>query len=80
MARDQDEFVVSDQTAQLEQAYITEFLQRRGHTFATLRSLSQPEVDALMKEASVYASARLTEVESRAHYVHDIHHVNDRRG
>jgi hypothetical protein len=80
MHRDQDEFVVTDQTAQLEQAYIAEFLQRRGYTFATLRSLPQPEADALMKEASVYASARLTEVESRAHYVHDIHHVNDRRG
>ncbi|PWT86800.1 MAG: hypothetical protein C5B57_00430 [Blastocatellia bacterium] len=80
MTRDHDEVVVSDQTAQLEQGYITEFLQRRGYTFATLRSLPQSDADALMKEASVYASARLTEVESRAHYVHDIHHAHDRRG
>jgi hypothetical protein len=80
MDRDHHDLVVSDQTAQLEQAYIAEFLQRRGYTFATLRTLAQADVDALMTQASVYASARLTEVESRAHYVHDIHHVNDRRG
>jgi hypothetical protein len=79
MDRDHD-LVVSDQTAQLEQAYMAEFLQLRGYTFATLRSLPQADVDTLMTQASVYASAKLTEVESRAHYVHDIHHVKDRRG
>jgi hypothetical protein len=64
----------SDQTARLEQALITEFLERRGLSRAALLELPEPEVHALMREASAYASARLAEVEARAHYVHELHH------
>jgi hypothetical protein len=32
-----------------------------------------------MREASIYASAKLSEVEARAHYVHDIHDATQRR-
>ena len=69
----------SDQTAQLEQAFIAEFLERRGHTLATLHGLPEEEANELLKEASVYASARLSEVESRAQYVHDIHDASSGR-
>jgi hypothetical protein len=79
MARDPDEPVAVDQTAQLEQALILEFLERKGHTLATLQDLPADELKALMREASLYASGRLTEVESRAHYVHDIHDATHRR-
>lgn len=63
----------ADQTARLEEAFIAEFFERRGLTPAILHAL--PEADALIvrREASAYASAKLAEVESRAHYVHDIH-------
>ena len=64
----------AEQTAKLEQALITEFLERRGFTKAMLEDLPASELHALMKEASAYASARLAEVESRAHYIHDLHH------
>jgi hypothetical protein len=64
----------ADQTAQLEQAFINEFIERRGVTRTTLVELPEDEQHALMKEASAYASARLAEVESRAQYVHDLHH------
>jgi len=64
----------ADQTAQLEQAFINEFIERRGVTRAALIELPEHERHALMKEASAYASARLAEVESRAQYVHDLHH------
>jgi len=64
----------ADQTAQLEQAFINEFIERRGVTRTTLLELPEHERHALMKEASAYASARLAEVESRAQYVHDLHH------
>ena len=64
----------ADQIAQLEEAFITEFLERRGLTRSTLHDLPKAEVHALMKEASAYASARLSEVEARAHYVHELHH------
>jgi hypothetical protein len=63
-----------DQMAQLEQAFISEFLEQRGFTTATLRELPAADVHALMKEASAYASTRLAEVESRAHYVNELHH------
>ncbi len=64
----------SDQTARLEQALITEFLERRGLTREALDGLPDSEVHAILTQASAYASARLAEVESRAHYVHDLHH------
>jgi hypothetical protein len=79
MARDPDEPVAVDQTAQLEQAFILEFLERRGHTPGSVHQLPPAEAMALMKEASLYASSRLTEVESRAQYVHDIHDATHRR-
>jgi len=62
-----------DPLAQLERAFIEEFLQRRGQSLSTVRQLPHDEAMRLMKEASLYASGRLTEVESRSHYVSDMH-------
>jgi hypothetical protein len=59
--------------AQLERALIDEYIRMRGHDPASLRSRVDPEARALLTDASTYAAARLTEVESRAHYVHEIH-------
>jgi len=63
-----------DPLAQLERAFIAEFLERRGYTLSTLHELPEELAHALLKEASIYASGRLTEVESRAHFVDDMHH------
>jgi hypothetical protein len=57
----------------LERSLIDEFLRRRGYDPAHLEQLPDTFRDGLLKEASLYASARLAEVESRAHYVHEIH-------
>jgi hypothetical protein len=59
--------------AQLERAFIEEYLTRRGLSVSKLRALPHDEAVRLMKDASLYASGRLTEVESRAHYVHEMH-------
>jgi hypothetical protein len=64
----------TDQTAPLERALIAEFLERRGLTATTLHELPAGEAHALLAAASAYASARLAEVESRAQYVHELHH------
>jgi len=64
--------LAEDPNAQLERALIEEFLALRGHTASSLEQLPAAEADALLKEACLYASGRLTEVESRAHYVHDV--------
>ena len=66
---------MDDPLAQLELAFIAEFLQGRGYTLSTLHDLPEAEADALLKQASLYASGKLTEVESRAHFVDDMHHT-----
>jgi hypothetical protein len=62
-----------DPQGQLERAFIDEFLRLRGYDRVSLKLLPEQEVMLLMKQASVYASGKLTEVESRAHFVHEIH-------
>jgi len=64
---------VGDPLSELERAFIAEFLQARGHTLETAYALPEAEAHALLQQASVYASCRLTEVESRAHFIEDMH-------
>jgi hypothetical protein len=70
---DDDRPVLHDPLAELERAAIAAYLRSRGHDFDTLRQLPEDQADALLKEASIYASGRLTEVEKRAHYVDELH-------
>lgn len=74
MVPDRDVPARADQTARLEQALIAEFLERRGLTTAMLDAMPENDAHAILRQASAYASARLAEVESRAHYVHELHH------
>jgi hypothetical protein len=74
---DEPDRAIEDPGAQLEQAFIAEFLERMGHSLESLHHLPADEAAVLLKQASQYASGRLTEVESRAHLVHDLHHVKD---
>jgi hypothetical protein len=74
MMPDRDVPPRADQTARLEQALIAEFLERRGITAAMLDAMPESEAHVILRQASAYASARLAEVESRAHYVHELHH------
>lgn len=75
MGIDRSDKAGDDPLAQLERAFITEFLQGRGYGLSTLRDLPATQANALMKEASLYASGRLSEVESRAHLVDELHHT-----
>ena len=59
--------------AQLERALIDEFLIARGHDPLTLDALPEHEREALLKVASLHASARLAEIEVRSHFVEGIH-------
>jgi hypothetical protein len=79
MKHDPDAPIQTDHTATLEQAYIAEYLEQRGLTVESVHQLAEPEAHAVMRDASIYASAKLTEVESRARYVHDIHDASQRR-
>lgn len=64
---------VESPLAQLERAMIDEFVRARGYDPLKLSELSEHERNALLKEASVYASSKLTEVESRSHLIHELH-------
>jgi hypothetical protein len=63
-----------DSRAQLELALISEFLQRHGYSLASLHELPEDQAEAVYRQATLYASGRLSEVESRAHYYDDMHH------
>jgi hypothetical protein len=58
---------------QLERALIDEFVRARGHDPAAVAGLPEHERQELLKEASLFASARLAEVEARSHFVDEIH-------
>ena len=64
---------VGDPFARLEQRLISDYLTALGHDPEALRARGDGEARRLLTQASTYAATRLTEVESRAHYVHDIH-------
>jgi hypothetical protein len=66
--------------APLERMYIEAFLQKRGCTLhcegpplRRICDLPKDEAKKLMTAASSYASTRLAEVETRAHFMEKIH-------
>ena len=59
--------------AHLERAYIEQYLHGLGYTLETVQHLPAEQSKLLMRAASLYASSRLAEVETRAHLVEDIH-------
>jgi hypothetical protein len=64
-----------DPNAQLETALIDEFLLTRGLDRRRLRDLPEAQATQVRTEASAYATARLTELETRAHFMHEIHGI-----
>jgi hypothetical protein len=57
----------------LERTLIEEFVRLQGYDPAHLENLPPGQRDTLLRNASLHASARLAEIEARAHYVHDLH-------
>ena len=56
----------------LERNLIAEYLQSKGYEYKDIRTLPTELAKTLMKEACLYASLRLAEVESRAHFREEI--------
>ena len=59
--------------AKLERALIEEYLRAQGYDLVALYARSDAAAKAALRDAATYAATRLTEVESRAHYIHEIH-------
>lgn len=57
----------------LEQALIDEFVRARGHDPLKLAGLPEDQRKSLLRDASVYASGKLMEVEARSHFLDEIH-------
>lgn len=64
---------LQDPNGQLEQALIREFLRARGHDSRSVERLPEDERRQLLREASIHAAGKLTEVAARAHFVHELH-------
>ena len=58
---------------QLERTFIDEYIRRQGYDPAGLPELRPDERERLLRDASVYASTRLMEVEARSHFLDDMH-------
>jgi hypothetical protein len=74
MATEQPEDLgVRSTYAALEQAYIEEYLRSQGASLAKLHDLPEPRRRTLMRDASAYASMKLSEVEARSHLIEEMH-------
>ena len=62
-----------DPTGHLETALIDQFIRSRGYDPSALNALPTELRHTLQKLATSYAGAKLAEVESRAHFVHELH-------
>jgi len=57
----------------LERKFIQDYLQSKGYDRATISALPEEKAKTLMREACLYASLKLAEIESRAHLRASIH-------
>jgi len=65
---------MEDPEGRLELALIEEFLLGQGYDRRRLGALPEDQRGHLLGEASVYAAGKLAEIQSRAHYVHEMRH------
>lgn len=56
----------------LERRFLREYLHEKGYRMEDLSKLPAEEAKKLMREACQYASLKLAEVESRAHFREEI--------
>lgn len=67
-----DNHPIEEPLAQLERELMTAYVAGAGEDFHALLGRSDDRARQLLAEASQYASGRLTEVESRYHYLHSL--------
>jgi hypothetical protein len=68
-----DSAPLEEPLAELERQLISEFLAAAGQDLHALLMRHDEAATKLLTEASLYASARLTEVASRSHYLRKLH-------
>jgi hypothetical protein len=69
----QDMQPLHEPLATLERQLIDAHVTSAGHNLGELLARTDEEARRLLAEASRYASARLSEVEARSRYLHELH-------
>ena len=69
----QDMQPLREPLADLERQLIHTHVANAGHNLHELIARSDEDARRLLAEASRYASAKLSEVEARSHYLHKLH-------
>ena len=72
-SRDPDVPPLEEPLAELERLLIDEYARGVGQDPESLRQRNDPIAKKILAAASQYAALKLTEVESRAHYILDLH-------
>lgn len=67
------ELPLEEPLARLERDLIRTWVEAAGHRLEALLVRDDEEARRILAEASRHASERLAEVETRAHYVHELH-------
>jgi hypothetical protein len=77
MSKEPGQQPLQDPNGPLESALINEFLRMRGYDLRSLDSLPDDERRRLLRQASIHAAGKLTEIEARAHFVDELHGDTD---
>ena len=72
MTNDQDRQPMHAPLAELERHLIDAYLAGAGHTYDELSVRDDDAARRLLAEASQYASERLSEIDARSQYVHEL--------
>ena len=73
MAHQDDQQSLHDPLAEIERQLINAYVAGAGHELSKLLARNDDDSRRLLAEASRYASARLSEIEARSHYLHKLH-------
>ncbi len=68
-----DQPAAEESRARLEKVFIQAYLRTKGYTMESLHRLPEEEAKRLMIEASIYASTKLAEVETRTQLLDELH-------
>ena len=70
--KDVAEQQMEEPLAELERELISAYVAGTGHSIEALRSRSDEQSKQILIDASLYATSRLSEVESRLHYLRSL--------
>ena len=73
MSAERAERMLQAPLAELERALIETFIQARAFDPQQLESIPEAEREALLRDACRHASTKLAEIESRWHFLHELH-------